>query len=336
MHPNTPRSRILGTGSAVPQRILGNDDLEKIVDTSDEWITRRSGIKERRIASAELPEKTNDLAVQASGRALEMAGVEPGELDMIVVGTVTPDRQFPSTACMVQTALGAGEIVAYDLSAGCSGFLYSLSQVDNAIRVGAVETALVIGVERLSTILNWKDRGTCVLLGDGAGAVVVRAGDDHGDDGIMSTHLKADGKYGDLLYSRLGNDYLPEILTGLEQKPFSLVMEGHKLFKLAVRRLASIAKEALAKNGLTGEDISLVVPHQANIRIIEAMASILGVPAEKVFTNIHKYGNTSTASIPLALDEANRQGLIKKGDIVLLDSFGAGLTWGAVLIRWSM
>ncbi len=336
MHSHIPRSRILGTGSAAPERILTNRDLEKIVDTNDEWITRRSGIKERRIASPGLPEKTTDLAVRAARQALDMAGLEPEALDMIVVGTVTPDRQFPSTACMVQSALGAGEVAAYDLSAGCSGFLYSLTQADNALRAGSAETALVIGVERLSTILNWEDRGTCVLLGDGAGAVVIQAGSGNGQGGILSTHLKSDGKFWELLYSRWGNDYLPEILSGIEQKPFQVVMDGHKLFKLAVRRLAAIAREALTRNGLGSEDVSLVVPHQANIRIIEAMVSILKIPLEKVFTNIHKYGNTSTASIPLALDEANRQGRIKKGDIVLLESFGAGLTWGSTLVEWSI
>ncbi len=336
MHPSIPRSRILGTGSAVPQRILFNRDLEKIVDTSDEWIFRRSGISERRISSPDLPEKTTDLAVKASRKALEMAEVGPGELDMIVAGTITPDRQFPSTACMVQTALGAGEVTAYDLSAGCSGFLYSLTQADNALKVGAAKTALVIGVERLSTILNWKDRGTCVLLGDGAGAVVLRAGNGNGDGGILSTHLKSDGQYGELLHASWGNEYLPEMLNGLEQKPFQLVMDGHKLFKIAVRRLAAIAQEALDTNGLTSEDVALVVPHQANIRIIEGMVGILGIPKDKVFVNIHKYGNTSSASIPLALDEAHRQGLIKKGDIILLESFGAGLTWGATLIKWSI
>ena len=334
MPAHLPRSLILGTGSAAPERVLTNQDLEKIVDTSDEWIIRRSGIKERRIATPGLPEGTTDLALRAAQGALEMAGLAPSDLDMIVVGTVTPDAQFPSTACMVQSALGAGEIPAYDLSAGCSGFLYALTQADNALKAGVAKTALVVGVERLSTILNWKDRGTCVLLGDGAGAVVL--GHSQNGGGILSTHLKSDGKYWELLYSRWGNDYLPEILTGIEQKPFQVVMDGNKLFKLAVRRLAAIAKEALKKNGLSSEEVSLVVPHQANIRIIEAMVSILKIPLEKVFTNIHKYGNTSTASIPLALDEANRQGRIKKGDIVLLESFGAGLTWGSSLIEWSI
>lgn len=334
MSSHSPRSLILGTGSAAPQRVLSNRDLEEIVDTSDEWITRRSGIKERRIATPGLPEGTTDLSVKAARAALEMAGLEPGDLDMIVVGTVTPDTQFPSAACMVQAALGAGEIPAYDLSAGCSGFLYALTQADNALRAGSAETVLVIGVERLSTITNWKDRGTCVLLGDGAGAVVIQRGEDRG--GILSTHLKSDGNYWELLHSSWGNDYLPEILEGIQQRPFQVVMDGHKLFKLAVRRLAAIAGEALKTNGLSGEDVSLVVPHQANIRIIEAMVSLLKIPMEKVFTNIHKYGNTSTASIPLALDEANRQGRIEKGDIVLLESFGAGLTWGSTLIEWSI
>lgn len=328
-----PRSRILGTGSAVPERVLSNEDLEKIVDTSDEWITRRSGIKERRIATPGGSEGTTDLATAAARRALEMAGIQAAELNMIVCGTVTPDRQFPSTACMVQEALGAENASAYDLSAGCSGFLYSLAQADNALRSGWAGTALVIGVERLSTILNWQDRGTCVLLGDGAGAVVIRAGE--GEDGILSTHLKSDGGYGNLLYSEWGNEFRPEILKDIEQKPFYVVMDGNRIFKRAIQRLAAITREAIEHNAMTSDDVDILIPHQANLRIIEGLASALDMSMDKVFTNIHKYGNTSTASVPLALDEANRSGRIAKGDIVLLEAFGAGLTWGAAMVRWS-
>jgi len=329
-----PQARIIGTGSSIPKRILSNRDLESIVDTTDEWITRRTGIKERRISSKEGGESTADLTTQASLRAIEMAGISPKSLDMIVVGTVTPDRQFPSAACMVQKALNADNAAAFDLSAGCTGFLYALSVAENAIRSGTCGTALVAGVDRLSTILNWRDRATCVLLGDGAGAVVVASTTEK--DGILSTHLKSDGTLWELLYSSYGNSYIPEIVQSIDIKPFQLQMDGNRLFKRAVGCLSTIAKEALQHNSLSSEDIELLVPHQANMRIIQAMAKNLRVPMEKVYTNIHRYGNTSSASIPIALDEANREGLLRKGDNVLLVGFGAGLTWGASVVRWSI
>ena len=329
-----PQARIIGTGSSMPKRILSNKDLESIVDTTDEWITRRTGIKERRISSKGGRESTADLTTEASLRAIEMAGISPKSLDMIVVGTVTPDRQFPSAACMVQKALNADNAAAFDLSAGCTGFLYALSMADNAIRSGTCGTALVAGVDRLSTILNWKDRATCVLLGDGAGAVVVASTTEK--DGILSTHLKSDGTLWELLYSSYGNSYTPEILQDIDIKPFQLSMDGNRLFKRAVGCLSTIAKEALQHNSLSSEDIGLVVPHQANMRIIQAMAKNMGVSMEKVYTNVHRYGNTSSASIPIALDEANREGLLRKGDNVLLVGFGAGLTWGASVVRWSI
>ena len=329
-----PHTCIIGTGSSMPNRILSNKDLESIVDTTDEWITRRSGIKERRISSRGGRESTTDLTTQASLKAIEMAGISPKDLDMLVVGTVTPDRQFPAAACMVQEALNAQNAMAFDVSAGCTGFLYALSVADNAIRSGTCGTALVVGVERLSTILNWRDRDTCVLLGDGAGAVVVASTREK--SGILSTHLKSDGRFWELLYSYYGSSYTPEILQGIDIKPFQLSMDGHRLFKLAVRCLSSIANEALEQNAISSEDIGLLVPHQANIRIIKAMAKNLRVPMERVYTNIHRYGNTSSASVPIALDEANREGLLSKGDYVLLVSFGAGLTWGASIVRWSI
>jgi 3-oxoacyl-[acyl-carrier-protein] synthase-3 len=329
-----PHTCIMGTGSSIPNRILSNKDLESIVDTTDEWITRRSGIKERRISSKGGRESTTELTTQASLKAIEMAGISPKNLDMIVVGTVTPDRQFPSAACMVQEALNAQNAMAFDVSAGCTGFLYALSAADNAIRSGTCGTALVVGVERLSTILNWRDRKTCVLLGDGAGAVVVASTREEG--GILSTHLKSDGRFWELLYSYYGSSYTPEILQGIDIKPFQLSMDGNRLFKQAVKCLSSIANEALEHNSISSEDIGLLVPHQANIRIIKATAKNLRVPMERVYTNIHRYGNTSSASIPIALDEANREGLLSKGDYVLLVSFGAGLTWGASIVRWSI
>ena len=329
-----PQAHVIGTGSSTPKRILSNKDLESIVDTSDEWIMRRSGIKERRIASNGRKESATDLGTQSSLRAMEMAGISPENLEMIVVGTVTPDRQFPSAACMIQKTLHADNAFAFDVSAGCSGFLYALGVVNNAIQSGSCRTALILGVERLSTILNWQDRSTCVLLGDGAGAVVVTSTTKK--MGILSTHLKSDGTLWDLLYSSYGNSYTPEILQGIDVKPFQLKMDGNRLFKKAIGCLSTVAKEAMLHNSLSNKDIGLVIPHQANIRIIRGMANNLRIPMEKVYTNVRKYGNTSSASIPIALDEAYREGLLAKGDYVLLVSFGAGLTWGASILKWSI
>jgi 3-oxoacyl-[acyl-carrier-protein] synthase-3 len=263
-----------------------------------------------------------------------MAQVPADQIDNIVIGTVTPDRQFPSTACMVQKELMATEAAAMDVSAGCSGFLYALTVARNAICCGTSKTALVIGVERLSSIVNWKDRSTCVLLGDGAGAVILKATETPG--GILSSHLKSDGTSWDLLFSDYGNSYVPEILQPLNIKPFHLKMTGNRLFKQAVGCLTAIARQALEHNGLTLDDVDLVIPHQANIRIINAMAESLDIPHQKLFTNVHKYGNTSSASIPIALDEAHRDHLLTKEKIALLISFGAGLTWGAVVLKWAI
>lgn len=329
-----PRGRIVGTGSVTPKMVLSNVDLEGIVDTNNEWIVRRSGIEERRISSKYLNETTTDLATRASRNALDMAGISPESLDMIVAGTVTPDQQFPAAACMVQESLGAQNAAAFDVSAGCSGFLYALSVANNAIQCGTCKTALVMGVERLSTILNWEDRGTCVLLGDGAGAVVLTA--ENGENGILSTHLRSDGSFGNLLYSSEGKSSLPEILECVEQKSFHLKMEGNRLFKRAINCLTSIAREALTHNAMSEADIDSMIPHQANLRIIQATAKNLKIPMDKVYTNIHRYGNTSSASIPLAMDEANRDGYLVTGANVVLVSFGAGLTWGASLLKWAL
>jgi len=328
------QAHIIGTGSSMPERILSNKDLETIVDTTDEWIVRRSGIKGRRISSNDKKESTTDLATQASLKALEMAEISPVDLDMIVVGTVTPDRQFPSAACMIQKALHADNAFAFDVSAGCTGFLYALTMVNNAIQCGTCRTALVIGVERLSSIINWRDRGTCVLLADGAGAAVVTSSKEQG--GILSSHLRSNGKFWELLYSSDGNSYTPDILQDLDKRPFHLKMDGNRLFKQAIECMSEIAREALQQNGLTINDLGLVVPHQANIRIIQALATNLHIPMDKVYTNIHRYGNTSSATIPIALDEANREGRLIKDTHVLLVSFGAGLTWGASILRWSI
>jgi 3-oxoacyl-[acyl-carrier-protein] synthase-3 len=326
-------AHIIGTGSAVPQRVLANEDLEKIVDTSDEWITRRTGIKERRIANKNANESTMDLGSRAAQEAMEMADVSPDQIDTIVVATVTADHLFPSTACMIQKELEANNAAAYDVSAGCSGFIYGLETANNSIRLGQSKTVLVVGAERLSSVVNWKDRSTCVLLGDGAGAVVLSA--QNGTGGILSTHIRSDGRFWDLLYSQDGNDFLPDTLCDTAIKPYILTMEGNRLFKQAVGSMANIAELALEQNGLERDDIQLVVPHQANLRIIQAVADKLRMPMDRFFTNLHKYGNTSSGSIPLALDEAYRNGRIRKGDNVLLVSFGAGLTWGAAILRWT-
>lgn len=327
-------AHVLGTGSAVPSRILSNFDLEKIVDTSDEWITRRTGIKERRVANIDKDESTAALGTRAAAAALTMAGITPDEIDQIIVATVTADMLFPSAGCLIQKELGAQNAAAYDISAGCSGFLYGLELANNSIRCGSAETILMIGAERLSSVVNWQDRGTCVLLGDGAGAVVLRRAEAKG--GILSTHIKSDGRFWDLLYSVKGNSHVPEVLCGTDAKPFFMRMEGNRLFKQAVGAMANIAEKALESNGLTHNDISLVIPHQANLRIIQAVADRLQIPMEKVFTNLDRFGNTSSASIPLAMDEAVRSGRLSKSDYVLLISFGAGLTWGGTVLQWTI
>lgn len=327
-------AKIIGTGSYAPEAVLSNQDLEKVVDTTDEWIFRRSGIKERRITTGD--RRTSDNAADAARQALEMAGVEPSELDLITVGTVTNESQFPSCACLLQNKLGAGGAGAMDISAGCSGFIYALSIANNAIRLGEVRYALVVGAETLSSVMNWDDRSTCVLLGDGAGAVVLGRGEGRG--GILATRLNADGAYGDLLYST--DDFEPRTkLTVLDPppyvKPFHLVMDGKRLFKKAIKCLEDVTRATLDQAGVSRDEISLVVPHQANIRIINALAERLELPSEKVYTTIHKYGNTSSASIPMALNEAYRAGRLKPGDKLMMMTFGAGLTWGGALVEWS-
>ena len=327
-------AKIIGTGSALPERILTNNDLEQIVDTSDEWILRRTGIQERRISSKHRSESTTDLASRASISAMQMAGVTADQIDLIVVATVTGDRQFPAAACLVQKEIEANNATAYDISAGCSGFIFAIEMANNAIKLQTVKTAIVIGAERLSSVVDWKDRSTCVLLGDGAGAVVLQATDEPG--GILSTHIKSDGRYWDLLYSERGIEYQPDSLKDTDTIPFHLKMEGNRLFKQAVSCMAGITEVALEHNKLTKDDIQIIIPHQANMRIIQGVANRLKLPMEIMYTNVHKYGNTSSASIPIALDEACRNGKLKKKDNLLIISFGAGLTWGAAMIQWAI
>jgi len=325
------RSVITGTGSNTPEKVLSNKELEKLVDTSDEWIITRSGIKERRIASKD--ECSSTFGYQASLNALEMAQVRPEEIDLIIVATMTPDMPTPSVACIIQAQMKATRAAAFDISAGCTGFLYALSIADNCIRSGANKKVLVVGAETLSTITDYQDRTTCVLFGDGAGAIVLESKEDE-ERGILSTHLFSDGSYGKLLYQPGGGSAHPASAETVENRLHYLKMDGNKVFKIAVKSLEDAALTALSHNNITGEDIDLLVSHQANARIITAIAKRLNLPMEKVFMNIHKYGNTSSASVPLALDEANRQNRIKKNDLILLDAFGAGFTWGSALVRW--
>lgn len=321
---------ISGTGSALPAKTLTNADLALIVDTSDEWITTRTGIKERRISVD--GEFTSTFAVEAARRALSMANVKPEDLDLIVLATVTPDFPFPSTACIVQNELGAHKAVAFDVSAACSGFIYGISIADSFISSGKFKKALVIGAEVLSRVVDWTDRNTCILFGDGAGATVIEASDEPA--GILSTHIFSNGSCWDLLYQPGSGSRNPAADPATDPASLFIRMEGNEVYKHAVRAMDEAAMAALNANGMTASDISLFIPHQANRRIIDAVVKRLDIDAGKVFINLHRYGNTSSASIPIALDEANRQGRIKKGDLLLLDAFGGGFTSGSVLIRW--
>lgn len=324
------KARIIGTGSYLPEKVLTNFDLEKMVDTNNEWITARTGIKERRIAAE--GELTSDLAVEAAKRALEMANVGVEEIDLIIVGTITGDFPWPSTACLVQNKLGAQNAAAWDVSAACSGFVYALASASKYLECGDAKKALVIGAEVLSRIIDWEDRNTCILFGDGAGAVVLEA--QEGDSGILSSHLHADGSHWELLYQPGFGSRYPASASGLEERLPFLRMAGNEVFKVAVRSLYEVAMESLEANQLTADDVDLLFPHQANRRILDAVKKRLGLRDEQMYVNVDLCGNTSGASIPLALDEANRKGLIKEGDLLMFDAFGGGFTWGATLVRW--
>jgi 3-oxoacyl-[acyl-carrier-protein] synthase-3 len=324
------RSRIVGTGSYVPEKIFTNKDFEKWVETTDQWILERTGIRERRIAQEK--EACSDLALPAARKALEDAKIDPMDLDLILVATTTPDMLFPSTACLIQDRLGARKAVGFDLAAACSGFIFALSVGDQYIRSGTYQTVLVIGAEVMSKITNWKDRSTCVLFGDGAGAVVLKPTLE--ERGILSSHLHSDGSYWDLIYVPGGGSKEPPSENLLKEGSQYIRMKGNETFKLAVRTLEEVTREALRENGLTPEQISLFIPHQANFRILKATAERLGLPMEKVFFNGDRYGNTSAASIPIALDEAVRGGKVSPMDLIVFGAFGSGLTWGAILVRW--
>ncbi|NLB57772.1 MAG: ketoacyl-ACP synthase III [Gammaproteobacteria bacterium] len=320
-------SRIAGTGSYLPENVVTNDDLAKIVDTSDEWIAARTGIRQRHIAAE--GETTSDLAYHASVRALEAAGVKPEELDLIVLGTTTPDLIFPSTACLLQDRLGANGCGAFDVNAACSGFLFALSVADKFIRTGDAKTVLVVGAETLTRMIDWEDRTTCVLFGDGAGAVVLKADT---ETGILSTHLHADGGKKELPWNPVG------VSVGFNENEknagVAIRMAGSEVFKHAVKALDSVVDEALSANGLDRHDLDWLIPHQANLRIIEATRKRLDMPEEQVVVTVDRHGNTSSGSVPLALDEAVRSGRIERGQLVLLEAFGGGFTWGSALLRY--
>ncbi|MCZ8061455.1 beta-ketoacyl-ACP synthase III [Silanimonas sp.] len=323
----TVYSRIAGTGSYLPEKILTNADLEKIVETSDQWIRERTGIQQRHIAAE--GQTTVDLAEQAALRAMEAAGVTGADLDLIVMGTTTPDIIFPSSACLLQARLGANGCPAFDVNAACSGFIFALTTADKFIRSGAAKTVLVVGSETLTRMLDWSDRNTCVLFGDGAGAVVLKA---DAETGILSTHLHSDGGKKELLYNPVGVSAgfkLDEKNAGVR-----VLMAGSDVFKYAVKALDSVVDEALEANGIDKAQLDWLIPHQANLRIIEATAKRLAMPMDRVVLTVHKHGNTSAASVPLALDEAVRSGKVQRGQLVLMEAFGGGFTWGSALMRY--
>ncbi|HSC48535.1 MAG TPA: beta-ketoacyl-ACP synthase III [Gammaproteobacteria bacterium] len=319
-------SRIAGTGRHLPKRVLTNHDLEKMVETSDEWIRSRTGIERRHVVA---DDETNlDLCEGAARNAMQAAGAGPEDIDLVIVGTTSPDQVFPNMGCLLQQRLGIHGPVAFSLEAACTGFIYALSIADKFVKTGASKRALVVGAETLSRMVDWKDRGTCVLFGDGAGAVVLEASD---EPGIISTHLHADGQYADLLYFPSGVSKKPE---DFHARRDYIQMKGNEVFKVAVTKLGEIVVEALEANGMTGTDIDWLIPHQANLRIIEATARKLKMPMDKVILTVQDHGNTSTASVPMALDVAVRDGRVKRGQTLMLEAFGGGFTWGAALVRY--
>lgn len=326
------RAHIVGWGKAIPAHVLTNDELATMVDTSDEWIRQRTGIVERHIVGE--GETTFSLSLKAAQAALEVADLDPARLDLIIVATVTPDHAFPATACLLQDALGADEAAAFDLSAGCSGFVYGMSLAADLLVAGSYDHALIIGAETLSRITDYQDRGTCVLFGDGAGAVVLQA--DSAAGGILSSVLGADGSGGDLLMLPAGGSAQPACAETVAARQHYIQMQGRQVFRFATRIMPEAAREALKQAGLSVEDVDLFVPHQANDRILQVAAKGLGIPAQRMFSNLSRYGNTSSASIPIALCEAIEQGLVRRDDVIVCVGFGAGLTWAAATIRWSL
>lgn len=325
------RSHIIGSGSYAPEKVITNKDLEKLVETSDEWIVERTGIRERRMAAPD--EAASDLVVKAAIRALEMANTRPEELDLIIVGTISPDQPLPSCAAFVQAKLGAKKAFAFDLAAACAGSLYAMSVADQYIKTGMAKRVLVAGVEVLTRIVDWNDRNTCVLFGDGAGALVLGPSPDP-NRGILSTHLHSDGSTADILCIKGGGSKLPLSEDVLKQKLNKVSMNGKEVYKFAVRSLEEVSREALAANGLTPQQVDHVIAHQANVRIIDAVLGRLEIPLSKCWLNIDKYGNTSSASLPMTLDEASRAGRLKQGDLIAMMAIGAGMAWGGAVVRW--
>ena len=321
---------IIGTGSYVPEKILTNEDLSRIVDTSDEWITTRTGIKQRRIAAKD--EHTSDMAAKAALKAIEQAKISPAEIDLILVATATPDMLFPATACFVQKKIGATNAACLDISAACAGFLFGVEIAQQFITSHTYDTVLVIGADKLTAITNWSDRNTCILFGDGAGAAILRHRG--GSHGVISTHIGSDGQYTDILFMPGGGSRCPITRENVDLNLQTIHMTGKEVYKHAVTAMLSAAQKALEQAGLRIEDIACVIPHQANMRIIEAIADRLGIPLEKFYVNLDRYGNTSAAAVAIALDEANRSGRIKPGDYVLMVVFGGGLTWAGTVIEW--
>lgn len=326
----TIRSRIIATGAYAPSKKLTNFDLEKIVDTSDEWIVERTGIKERRTCGTD--EAASDLAFEAAKIALKNAGLKAKDIDLIIVATVSADMPFPSTACILQDRLGIKNTPAFDLNAACSGFIYGLSIADSFIRTMTYKRILVVGAEALTKFLDWEDRTTCVLFGDGAGAAILEATTE--DRGIIATKLYSDGSLGDFIKLEGGGSRNPASKDTMKKKQHFIKMKGNETFKVAVRALESLVIDTLKENNIKPSQLSILIPHQANLRIIQATASRLGISMDKVMLNLERYGNTSAASIPIAMDEAVRTGRVRAGDIVLLEAFGAGLTWASALIKW--
>ncbi|OHB39925.1 MAG: 3-oxoacyl-ACP synthase [Planctomycetes bacterium GWB2_41_19] len=324
------RASITGIGSYLPDKVLTNYDLEKMVDTTNDWIIQRTGIKERRIVENGVT--TSDIATQASLRAMEDAGVSPKDLDMIITSTITPDHIFPSTSCYIQQKIGATRACAFDILAACAGFIYAMSIGQSFINSGAMKTVLVVGAECLSKITDYTDRSTCVLFGDGAGAVIIQRNPVKHE--ILSSILAADGSEADVLIMPGGGARNPASLESVQQRLHYIQFKGKEVFKLAINNITNLILETTRENGLTLDDIDLIIPHQSNLRIIEATMEKLGLPMEKAFVNIDKYGNTSSASVPIAMDEARKQGRLRKGNIVMLVAFGGGLTWGSSVIRW--
>ncbi len=327
-----PRAKIVSTGSFLPEKVMTNHDLEEIVETSDEWITKRTGIKKRHVASED--QAASDLAVNAINNALEQAGLKAKDLDLILVATVTPDTDFPSTGCWIQKKLKIKNTPAFDISAACSGFIYGLTTARSFIESGLYENIALVGVETLSKITNWDDRSTCVLLGDGAGAVILGPANEDEKSGILSSYLGADGSKGELLIKRAGGSLNPTTQETLDNDMHYLEMQGREVFKQAVRVMKRSSIKALKTAGIEEKDIDLLITHQANIRIINSLGKRLHVPDKNVHVTVDEHANTSSASIPLALDDANRKGKLTRGDNVLLTAFGGGLTWGSVVLRW--